>query len=267
MPPPCSPRSSEKPRHFLDEQRHAAGARGDVLHHVARQRVAGGKFRHHVAHLCAIERRQRDGAVMRAHAPGRAEFRPRRRHDKQRRQRAALGDAAQDIERGRIGPMQILERQHHRLNLRARHHPVGQRRQLPAPQFLRRQSRRAFLGQRNVEERRQQGSVLRRIELDLSERTFQLGEPPLGGHVGAAETQAAPFGDRMQRRVLQKLRAAPFDPGVRRFGEPGMKFLDQPRFAEPRLADDHAPVGRRPGAPAPSAAAASSFRRRGRRAA
>ena len=42
----------------------------------------------------------------------------------------------------------------------------------------------------------------------------------------------------MQRRVLQKLRAAPFDPGVRSVAQPGMKFLDQARLAEPRLADD-----------------------------
>ena len=107
----------QQPRHFLDEQRHAAGAGGDILHHVARQRMAGGKLRHHLLHLAAIERRERDGAVMRAHAPGRTELGPRRRHDEQRRQRAALGDAAQHVERGRIGPMQILERQHQRLRL------------------------------------------------------------------------------------------------------------------------------------------------------
>ena len=187
---------------------------------------------------CAIERRQRDRAVMRAHAPRRPELGPGRRHNEQRRQRAALGNAAQDIERGRIGPMQILERQHDRLNLRARHHPVGQRRQLPAPQFLGRQSRRAFRRQRNVEERREQGDILRRVELDLRQRTLQVGEPPLGGYVGAAEALAAPFGDRMQRRVLQKLRAAPFDPGVRRLAQPGVKFLDQARLAQARLADD-----------------------------
>jgi hypothetical protein len=34
-------------------------------------------------------------------------------------------------------------------------------------------------------------------------------------NIGAAEALTAPFGDRMQRRVLQKLRTAPFDPGVR----------------------------------------------------
>ena len=120
------------------------------------------------------------------------------------------------IERGRIGPVQILERQHHRLSPCARHHPAGQRRQLPAPQFLRRQGRHAFLGHRNVEKRREQRSILCRIELDQRERVLQVCEPPLGRHVGAAETLPAPFGDRMQRRVLQKLRTAPFDPGVRR---------------------------------------------------
>ena len=42
----------------------------------------------------------------------------------------------------------------------------------------------------------------------------------------------------MQRRVLQELRAAPFDPGVRCVAQAGVKFLDQARFAESRLADD-----------------------------
>ena len=32
----------KQPRHLLDEQRHAAGARGDVVDHLLRQRVAGG---------------------------------------------------------------------------------------------------------------------------------------------------------------------------------------------------------------------------------
>ena len=75
----------EEPRHFLDEQRNAAGAGGDIVDHFTRQRVAGRKLGHHVAHLRAIERRQRDGAVMRTHAPGRPKLRPRRRHDEQRR--------------------------------------------------------------------------------------------------------------------------------------------------------------------------------------
>src|SRR5262249_26575736 len=42
----------------------------------------------------------------------------------------------------------------------------------------------------------------------------------------------------MQRRVLQELRTTPFDPGMRRFAKPGMKFLDQARLAQPWLAHD-----------------------------
>ena len=48
----------QEPRHLLDEQRHAAGARGDIIHDLARQRMAGRKLRHHLPHLRAIERRQ-----------------------------------------------------------------------------------------------------------------------------------------------------------------------------------------------------------------
>src|SRR5262249_55289513 len=97
--------------------------------------------------------------------------------------------------------------------------------------------RRAFLRQGNIEERCKQRGILRRIELDLRERAFQVGKPALRRNVGAAETLATPFGDRMQGGVLQKLRAAPFHPGMRRVGEPRMKFPDKARFSHARLAD------------------------------
>ena len=42
----------------------------------------------------------------------------------------------------------------------------------------------------------------------------------------------------MQRRVLQKLRGAPFDPGVRRLREPRVELLDEPRLAQAGFADD-----------------------------
>ena len=134
--------------------------------------------------------------------------------------------------------MQVFQRQHHRLSPRAGHHPIGQRRQLPAPQFLWRQSRHAFLRQRNVEQRREQRDILGRVELDQRQRVLQVREPLLRRHVGAAEALAAPFGDRVQRRVLQKLRTTPFDPGMRRVAQPRLKFLDQPRLAQARLAND-----------------------------
>jgi hypothetical protein len=100
--------------------------------------MAGRQLGYHVADVRAIERRQRDGRAVRAHVPRRSELRPGRRHDEQRRQRAALGNPAQHIQRCRISPVQILDRQHHRLNPSTGHHHSCQCRQLPAAQLVRR---------------------------------------------------------------------------------------------------------------------------------
>src|SRR5215470_11498276 len=200
--------------------------------------MAGGKLRHHVAYLEAIKRRERDGAVMRTHAPSWTELRARRRHDEQRRQRTSLGKAAEHIERRRIGPMQILEHKYQRLNPCARDRPAGQCRELPSPQLLRRYSQPGFLGYGNVEERREQGDIFRRIELDQRERVLQVCKPPLRRYVGAAETLATPFCHGVQRCVLQELQTTPLCPGMRRLAQPGMKFLDQARFTYSGLANN-----------------------------
>ena len=68
-------------------------------------------------------------------------------------------------------------------------------------------------------------------------RAFEIGEALLGRRI-RAEALPAPFGDRMQRCVLQELRGAPLDPGVRRLRKARMELLDKPRLAEARLADD-----------------------------
>ena len=67
---------------------------------------------------------------------------------------------------------------------------------------------------------------------------LEVGETPLVGRVGAAKAQSAPFGERVQGRVLQELRGGPFDPGVRRLGEFCAELLDQARLADAGLADD-----------------------------
>ena len=79
--------------------------------------------------------------------------------------------------------MQILERHHYGLHARARHHPVCERRKLAAPQLLGRERRRAVGRWRNVEERREQRHIFRRVEPDLGEQTLQVGKPPLGYYV------------------------------------------------------------------------------------
>jgi hypothetical protein len=56
--------------------------------------------------------------MVRSHAPGRAELRPRRREDQQRRLHSALRQRAHEIERSRVGPVQVLEGEHDCLRLR-----------------------------------------------------------------------------------------------------------------------------------------------------
>src|SRR5258705_2911010 len=88
----------KEPRDFFYEQRYAAGALGYAFDHLLRQRVTGGKLSHHVPHLLAVERHQRNRAVMRTYAPGWPELRPGSQQNEQRRHRAAFGDATENIE-------------------------------------------------------------------------------------------------------------------------------------------------------------------------
>ena len=136
----------------------------------------------------------------------------------QRRLRAAVGERAQEVERRRVGPMQVLESEDNRLRPRPSQNQGGHRRQLPAPQLLRREAGRAIRRQRNVYERREQGRVFRRVEADQPQRVLEICEALLGRSIHT-KALPAPFGDWMQRRVLQKLRSAPLAPGMRRLSQ------------------------------------------------
>src|SRR5580698_7424295 len=141
---------------------------------------------------------------MGAQAPGGSELGPRRRKNEQRRLRATLGESPQQIERGRIGPVQILEREHDGLRARACENPRRQGRKLSAAQFLRRKLRYAVPRERDVNQWRDKRGVSRRIEANQPKRALEVGEAFLARQV-RPEPLAAPFGDRVQGRVLQKL--------------------------------------------------------------
>src|SRR5262249_35471643 len=65
----------------------------------------------------------------------------------------------------------------------------------------------------------------------ISARVFSRSESCCSaGKSAPPESLTPPFGNRMQRRVLQKLRAARFDPGVRSVAQPRMEFLNEPRL-------------------------------------
>ena len=98
---------------------------------------------------------------------------------------------------------------------------------LPTPQFLGRELRPAVLPQRNVDQRHEQRRVFGRVEADQRQSVLEVGKAPLVGRVGTAKAQSAPFGDRVQGRILKELRSGPFDPGVRRLGEFCAELLDE----------------------------------------
>ena len=243
----------EEARHLLDEQRHAAGALIDALDDIPRQRVAGRDFADHPCDLRAIERRERDHAMVRAHAPRRAEFRPHRRNQKQRRLGAALGQGLHEIERGRVGPVQVLEGEHDRLasarppETRPSSPPIAGGAIPPAQISPRRSS-----GSGTSTSGAMQGRIFGRVQADQPQSVLEIGEALFGGQV-RAEPQAAPFCDRVQRRILQQLRRRPFHPGVRRLAEPRAKLLDQPRLADARARRRRGRAGLRRCARAPSA--------------
>ena len=90
--------------------------------------------------------------------------------------RGALGKRLHQIEGGRVGPMQVLEDDRGRLRARPGEHPRGQRRHLPATQLLGRELRCAFLRQRDVDQRRDQGRIFGGVQADESKRVLEVGE-------------------------------------------------------------------------------------------
>ena len=151
--------------------------------------------------------------------------------------RAAVSEGAKKVERRWVRPVEVFEKEDNRLGPRTRQNPGSHCRQLPSPQLFGREIRDTCRRQRDVHEWCEQWRIFGWVEADQTQRAFEVGEAFFGGRIWA-KPQPTPFGDRMQRRVLQKLRGAPFDPGVRRLREPSVELVDEPRLADARLADD-----------------------------
>ena len=109
------PALEQKARDLLDEQWHAASAFTHPFDDLLGQRMARGDLADHLSNLPAVERGERDRAVMRAHAPGRGKLRPRSCNDREWRLGPALGESLHEIERSRISPLQVLESERDRL--------------------------------------------------------------------------------------------------------------------------------------------------------
>jgi hypothetical protein len=89
------PALEQQARHLFDKQRHAAGPFVDPLNQFLGQRVTGRDLADHARDAGKIQRGQRNQAVVRAQAPGRAELGTGGRQQEQRRLRAAVSERPQ----------------------------------------------------------------------------------------------------------------------------------------------------------------------------
>ena len=108
------------------------------------------------------------------------------------------------------------------------------------------------------------GRVFGRVEAD-QRSVFSRSARRCSAGASAAEALPAPFGDRMQRRILQELRGAPFDPGVRRLARAARGTPRSAATCRGRARRRSARAGPRLRARAPSGASAGRAPPRGRR--
>ena len=114
-------------------------------------------LRDHRADIARAQPVERDLRVMRAHRPRRAELGSRRVEEQQPRGRTLFDQQLDQLQRRRIGPVQILGRDHQRLRAGGAEHPFDQRREQPAALLFGRKRRwRILRRQRQIQQRRDQ---------------------------------------------------------------------------------------------------------------
>ena len=116
----------------------------------------------------------------------------------------------------------------------------------------------AFLRQRDVDQRRDQGRIFVEVKADEPKRVLEVGEAPVGRLI-RAEALSAPFGDRVQWRILQELRRRQFDTGVGRLAKRRAKLLHETRLADAGFADNEDKLARAIARPLPAPAQEFEF--------
>ncbi len=111
-------------RQLLDEERHAVGLGDDLSDEFRRQRFAIGKPCDHLTALGDIQLGEIDDRDIVVMGPARLEFRPVRGHDQQGDPGKLAYQPLERLERGRIGPVHVLEQQERPAQARRRFHHV-----------------------------------------------------------------------------------------------------------------------------------------------
>ena len=175
--------------------------------------------------------------MVRAHAPGRAELRPGRRHMSNGACAPRSASARNEIERSRVGPVQVLEGEHDWLRPRPRQNPGSHRRQLPSPQLFGREFRGTVLAATGCQ-RAARAEAHIRLGRGRSDATCLRGRRDAVRRTAPRQIAAGPIRRSDAAACSATAARRPFDPGVRRLREPRMELLDEPRLAEAGLADD-----------------------------
>ena len=100
---------------FLDEQRHAVGALGDLLHDLGRQRRIPGDVGDHRRRVAPVEPGQRQHRHMRLPGPRRLKLGAEHCQQQHRPVRDPLDHAVQQFARTRVDPVKVIEHHQHRL--------------------------------------------------------------------------------------------------------------------------------------------------------
>ena len=242
------PALEQLPGQLLDVQGYAVRMLENLVGHLLRQRLAAYDAVNEHARILATEAGE---PYVRADRPGWLEFQPSgdEHHDGKPRNR--LHQQAQQLQRGRVEPVRVLDQhQHrpaHRQPLDARQHG----RQRPLLALLRRQP---LLGlsvrHRQREKVGQQHDACGRRSAGRLQQRGELGQPLLG-RIGAVEGRSPlQLADHGVERGIGLVRRPEILEAVIR---PGVPLLlergDQPRFADPGFSrDEHhlALPGRRP---------------------
>ena len=127
---------------LFDEQRHAVGARHDLLDDFGRQRLVARDPRHQIGALAPTEAAHSQRSHVCLSGPGRLELRPEGDQDQDRQLPDALDHEAQELQRRRVDPVHVLVHSQHRPLRRQARDLVDQRLQRPPLLHLRRQGER-----------------------------------------------------------------------------------------------------------------------------
>ncbi len=234
-------------RQLLREQRHAVGARHDLVDDGRRQRFRAGQALDQPAQLGrrqAVETQHRDVRLV---LPGRGEFRPGCGHDQGRSVAHHVNDHAEKLDGRGVGPLHVLDHQHRRA-AEGRLGEIEQglqrsRARIAGLDDLRR-GRAARIDAQEVEHGRQtlERSGADALQQDL-ELVVALACRVLGGDARGI-LQLVDHGK--ERRLLLVRRALQHEPAALLGARDAVHFLDQARLAEARLThhqDDLAGAG------------------------